>query len=159
MKIKLIRFAFVGGIGFLVDVVTMALLSLFIPLIPARALAFWVAASSNWWWNRRITFKNSDTNKPIKQWTRFLCVSCLGFVPNWGCYWWLMQLVDTATIQVSLEALFGASTGKAESYQAETIIRIAASAWPFIAMVPGILLGMLTNFMLAERWVFRPAAV
>lgn len=29
--------------------------------------------------------------------------------------------------------------------------------WPYVAMIPGILLGMLTNFILSERWVFRLA--
>lgn len=30
--------------------------------------------------------------------------------------------------------------------------------WPYLAMVPGILLGMGVNFVLSDRWVFRLAA-
>lgn len=29
--------------------------------------------------------------------------------------------------------------------------------WPYLAMIPGILLGMVINYTLADRWVFRSA--
>ena len=29
--------------------------------------------------------------------------------------------------------------------------------WPFAAMVPGVLLGLLSNYMFSDRWVFRSA--
>ncbi len=28
--------------------------------------------------------------------------------------------------------------------------------WPLVAMIPGILLGVVANFTLATRWVYRP---
>lgn len=54
---KSILFGLVGGAGFVVDVTAMALLSQSLTMSSARAGAFWVAASPNWWLNRQLTFK------------------------------------------------------------------------------------------------------
>ncbi|WP_019616761.1 GtrA family protein [Psychromonas ossibalaenae] len=140
---KVVRFACVGGIGFLVDVATMFLLSSYIAPIPARGAAFWAAATSNWWLNRHITFDAGDTAQPMRQWGRFIAVSCIGFMPNWGCYWLLMHSVDVKQFVNQYPEL---------NHLALEMV------WPVAAMVPGVLLGMLTNYLLADRWVFRAAA-
>lgn len=137
MTYKIIKFGVVGGVGFAVDVTAMAFFSLFMPIILARAAAFWIAASSTWWCNRRFTFKGADRREPLRQWLRFLLSACVGFVPNWGCYWLLIELVDSGWIM---------------QLAGETGILL----WPLVAMIPGILLGMVANFSLAARWVFRP---
>ncbi|MCW8329927.1 GtrA family protein [Photobacterium sp. SDRW27] len=138
MSQRLLKFGVVGGIGFIVDVASMTLLSLFLPVIPARAGAFWIAATATWWFNRRFTFEGTDTRAPVKQWGRFLLCASIGFVPNWGCYWILIEWVNN-----------------------EWIMQLAGSygllLWSLIAMIPGVLLGMLANFTLANRWVFLPA--
>jgi len=138
--VKFLRFAGVGSIGFVIDATTMFILSFYIAAVPARGLAFWVAASANWWLNRQFTFAAQESGKPVRQWGRFIVASCIGFIPNWGCYWILMQVVD-------IKILFS------EFESAEHLIQVL---WPFVAMVPGILLGMLTNYRLADSWVFKP---
>ncbi len=136
MKIRIIKFAIVGGIGFIVDVSALAMLSSFVPIIPARAGAFWVAASSTWWCNRIFTFKESERSEPVQQWCKFLFCACIGFLPNWGCYWFLIKWTDFSWIT-------------------HLVGQHAAVLWPYIAMIPGILLGMAVNFTLSSRWVFR----
>ncbi|WP_028865896.1 GtrA family protein [Psychromonas aquimarina] len=145
---KVLRFACVGSIGFLVDAAVMLLLlSFYIAPVPARAFAFWAAASSNWWLNRHITFDAADTAQPMLQWGRFIAVSCIGFIPNWSSYWLLMHSVDINR----LSALFLNQYPELNPLALEM-------AWPLAAMLPGVLLGMLTNYLLADRWVFRAAA-
>ena len=129
----------VGAGGFLVDVLVTYMLSQVVFAELARGVAFWVAASSNWWLNRQFTFSSNQKEQPLKQWLQFLGASSIGFLPNWGCYWLLMN----------------SDIGLATS----SILSIEISIWwPYVAMVPGILLGMGVNFILSDRWVFRLAA-
>ncbi|MGO2513019.1 GtrA family protein [Marinomonas polaris] len=140
LKHTFVRFAIVGGAGFLVDLASMLLLSIWLPHLVARGFAFWVAASSNWWWNRTITFtdpkqeKTSDSKKAAAlQWMQFLGSSVIAFVPNWGCYLILMSQ-PLATSNSTLTLL-----------------------WPYLAMIPGILIGMMLNYVFSRYWVFSPA--
>ncbi|MGJ8646704.1 MAG: GtrA family protein [Marinomonas colpomeniae] len=130
------RFAMVGAIGFLVDLSSMLLFSLWLSHTTARGLAFWVAASSNWWLNRHFTFacptNNKESNKKaaVLQWMQFIGSSMLAFIPNWGCYVLLLTLqplVPNPTISL---------------------------LWPYLAMIPGVLIGMIANYLLARFWVF-----
>ncbi|MGR5062895.1 GtrA family protein [Photobacterium sp. DNB22_13_2] len=138
-NIRFLRFAFVGGCGFLVDVAATYMLSHFVVVEVARGCAFWIAASSNWWLNRLFTFEGAQQKHPFKQWLQFLSASSIGFLPNWVCYWMLLNssLEQTTSALISIDI---------------------AIWWPYLAMIPGILLGMMVNFSLSERWVFRVAA-
>lgn len=138
LKHTFVRFAFVGGVGFLVDLSSMLLLSIWIPHLSARAMAFWVAASSNWWWNRVITFKkaeqdNKNKKAAVLQWLQFLGGSVIAFVPNWGCYLIVMSQ-PPATSNATLILL-----------------------WPYLAMIPGIFIGMMLNYVFSRFWVFSSA--
>ncbi|WP_369921910.1 GtrA family protein [Marinomonas polaris] len=75
-KHTFVRFAIVGGAGFLVDLASMLLLSIWLPHIVARGFAFWVAASSNWWWNRTITFTDPKQEKKATAKRLPLCNGC-----------------------------------------------------------------------------------
>ncbi|WP_111636784.1 GtrA family protein [Marinomonas shanghaiensis] len=134
-KHTFVRFAFVGGMGFLVDLSSMLLLSMWIAPLLARAMAFWIAASSNWWWNRVITFKKAEQNSQNKkaaalQWLQFIGGSVIAFVPNWGCYLILMSHPPT-TPNATLILL-----------------------WPYLAMVPGVAMGMMLNYAFSRFWIF-----
>lgn len=121
------KFTCVGGIGFIVDLTSMILLSTLMPLITARLLAFFFAVNSNWLLNRCFTFKTQQlaTNTPLfKEWSKFLCSSCFGAIPNLLCYWLLVTGLSLS--------------GKLA----------------IIAIIPGIIFGMLINYWLADRWVF-----
>lgn len=127
MNNKYIKFACVGGIGFIVDLSAMLLFSSLMPLFMARLLAFFVAVNSNWLLNRNFTFKtqqSENSTKLIQEWCKFLCSSCFGAIPNLLCFWLLI-------------------TGLSLSGNAA-----------IIAIIPGIIFGMLINYLLADRWVF-----
>ena len=137
-KHTFVRFAIVGGIGFLVDLSCMLVLAIWLPPAVARGIAFWIAASSNWWWNRSITFSDvnpDNTNKKAAalQLTQFLGGSVVAFVPNWGCYLILMSQ-PPALHNPTLSLL-----------------------WPYLAMIPGILVGLFLNYAFSRFWVFSPA--
>ncbi len=127
MNTKYIKFACVGGIGFLVDISVMMLFSTLMPLFIARLIAFFFAVNSNWLLNRSFTFKTQplvSNSGLMQEWSRFVCSSCFGAIPNLLCYWVLI-------------------TGLSLSGNAA-----------IIAIIPGILFGMLINYVLADRWVF-----
>ncbi|MFI8620101.1 GtrA family protein [Marinomonas sp. NPDC078689] len=128
-----VRFAIVGSIGFLVDLTCMILLSLWLSPMLARTGSFWIAATSNWAWNRHFTFRHANTMNPketLQQWGHFLFCSGLSFIPNWGCYYFLMKFVLPNSHPHSL-------------------------LWPYVAMVPGIVLGLFLNYAFSRFWVFN----
>lgn len=128
---SVIRFLCVGGIGFIIDASFLFLLGIYIPYSIARGLSFWIAASSNWWLNRNYTFVNSNVLKregehgKLRQWLAFLSASCIGFIPSWLCYFLLLEHT------------------------------LWAINYPVFAIVPGILSGMIINYLLAKHWVFN----
>jgi putative flippase GtrA len=127
-------FGISGCIAFTIDVLMMSLLSLFLSLPLSRGIAVLVAASSSWWINRKVTFKSE--NRAYKEWFHFLIVSSIGFVPNWLCYWWLMGIDNPMT-----------------NWPFQNTIMV--ESWHIVAIVPGVLLGMVCNFILSFRFVFR----
>lgn len=133
---QIIKFASVGSVGFLVDSVTLLLLNMVMPLELARFVSFWLAASTNWWMNRHWTFSNagftldkfhfSAPSRAIwREWLKFLMSSVVGFIPNMLCY---LYLINTYAV---------------------------AREMPVISLIPGILIGMLFNFLLSKYWVFK----
>jgi len=127
MNIKYLKFACVGGVGFIVDLSAMIVFSTFMPLFTARLLSFFCAVNSNWLLNRNFTFKNKHLDSDsglFREWSKFFCSSCFGAIPNLLCYWLLVSGLSL--------------TGSAA----------------IIAIIPGIILGMLINYFLADRWVF-----
>ena len=68
------RFCLVGGSGYLVNLLAFHLADAAMPYIPAFALAFLVAATSNFLLNRWWTFAGTG-GRPHQQFARFLCVS------------------------------------------------------------------------------------
>jgi putative flippase GtrA len=119
------RFAFVGGVGFLVDsaVFGLAWYLLSVPVHVARLIAFVCAATSTWWGNRIFTFDVRD-EQFFRQWASFFSSACISAVPNF--------LVFSTVIY-----LFGKQ-----------------GVIPFIALVCGTLTGMVSNYLLCKKWVF-----
>jgi putative flippase GtrA len=125
-----LKFALVGGTGFIVDASVLILLYevLQLDLFIARALAFFVAATSNWILNRLFTFSDRDLmgNKSA-EWMRFVSSALVSAVPNLGLFSLLMLLLP------------------------ETL------PWIFVAMACGILVGYFCNYQLAKHWVYKSA--
>jgi putative flippase GtrA len=125
-----LKFALVGGTGFIVDASMLMLLYevLQLDLMVARALAFFTAASSNWILNRLFTFADLklSSNKSA-EWMRFIGSALVSAMPNLGVFYLLMLLLP------------------------ETL------PWILVAMCCGILVGYWCNYQLAKHWVFKSA--
>lgn len=123
---QFLKFGTVGLTGLFVDTATVYNARHYIGLTCATILAYFVAATFNWFLNRLWTFRNS-TNQTyfIIQWLRFLATNSLGFALNRG----------------TVFSLFFAS-----SYLKQH---------PFFALFAGAVAGMCANFNLALRLVYQ----
>ncbi|PWI34199.1 polysaccharide biosynthesis protein GtrA [Vibrio albus] len=125
MRSTFFRFAFVGGVGFLVDsaVFGLAWYLFSVPVHAARVISFVCAATATWWGNRIFTFDARERNI-FRQWASFFSSACVSAIPNF--------LVFSVVIY-----LFGRQ-----------------DIMPFVALVCGTLTGMVSNYLLCKKWVF-----
>jgi putative flippase GtrA len=81
--IQLLQFGLVGGSGYVVNLAVFAVLNgpLDIHYIAAAILAFCVAVTNNFWWNRHWTFDARHGHAGFQA-ARFLTVSVLALVIN-----------------------------------------------------------------------------
>ena len=124
---QLTQFLAVGGLGVLVDVAVYYALQLLLGVehLTARAISFFVAATHNWFLNRRYTFIYGRTDAAAGQWASYLLVVLVGFVVNVGAY----ALLTTQT---------------------HTFAR-----HPLLALLIGIVLGTASNFLASRWYVFK----
>jgi len=80
---ELLKFALVGGSGYVVNLAVFALADgpMGLHHIPAAVLAFAVAVVNNFWWNRHWTFGAGDGHAGFQA-ARFFTVSVLGLGLN-----------------------------------------------------------------------------
>jgi putative flippase GtrA len=91
---QLLQFGVVGAVGYAVNLAVFAVLTLVLEVehIPAAILAFCVAVSNNFLWNRLWTFRESaEGGHAGFQATRFFAVSLAGLAVNLAM---LVLLVD-----------------------------------------------------------------
>jgi putative flippase GtrA len=122
---QFIRFGIVGGIGFVLDTATVYALRHPLGLYGAGLVAYVVAASGNWLLNRIWTFRGQGSAPVHRQWAMFMIANLAGFVLNRGTYAVLVTVVAAAAEQ------------------------------PVIATAAGAVAGLLVNFNLSRRLVFR----
>ncbi len=126
-----LRFAVVGGCGFLVDESVLTLLHYLLGLGPysARAISIFCAATFTWWGNRNLTFAGHAATGGIAalaaEWAKFMLANAVGAAVNYGTY--------------SLCIAF-----------APRPLNI-----PIIATALGVGVGLIFNFTLSKRFVFR----
>lgn len=124
---RLLKFAFVGATGSLVDLLAFAVVLLLLSVPAARALAIWVAMTWNFYWNRRWTFFDSHHQSLVGQYLMF-CGACLvGAVVSWATSVGLWRFVPFFR------------------------------AYPLVAAIIGIAAGTLFNFVASSRLVFGKA--
>lgn len=123
--LRLVQFAFVGVVGFLVNLGTVSLLRILLGIHAAGALAFVAAATTTWIGNRLWTFRDAAGAPTCRQWALFLVANLGGFAIYYGTF----------------EATLG--------------IVPAASAHPALAVIAGSLAGLGVNFTLSRQLVFR----
>ena len=93
---RLLRFAVVGGAGFLVDASMLALLLTFTPMsaIPARALAILTALAATWYLNRRFTF-GASRYSVIREGFRYGSVGLTSALVNYLIFTGLLLTIPT----------------------------------------------------------------
>jgi putative flippase GtrA len=122
---QFLRFGVVGAIGFLIDTATVYAVRGTLGLYGAGLAGYVVAATGNWMFNRLWTFRGEGSGSAHRQWALFMLANLGGFVLNRGTYALLVTFVAAAARQ------------------------------PVIAIAAGAIAGLLVNFMLSRRVVFR----
>ena len=125
LVLQFLRFGTVGAAGVVLDTATVYAARGTLGLYGAGALAYLVAASSNWLLNRLWTFRGHGSGPAHRQWALFLAANLVGFALNRG----------TFAVVVTLSAL--------------------AARQPVIAVAAGTAVGMMVNFWLSRRVVVR----
>lgn len=128
LALQFLQFGMVGTIGFVVDTAVLyAGLALGLGLYGGRALSYVAAATTTWALNRAWTFRAADRTPAARQWAVFVLVNLLGFACNYGTY---------AVLVASMPVV---------------------AAHPVLGVAAGSLAGMVGNFVLSRRYVFRNA--
>lgn len=125
MRQRFLRFALVGGLGFIVDatVLTLLVTGLGYGLYVSRAISFALAVTATWLLNRRWVF---DAGAPTgREYSGYFVVQFIGAVINLGVYVLVIEFVP------SLAAI------------------------PVIPLACGSAVALIANFILARRYVFR----
>ena len=126
-----LRFALVGGSGFVVDETILTILhyGLGIDRYSARAVSIFCAATFTWWGNRNLTFAEHATTGGLgdlaQEWFKFMLANGIGALVNYSVY----------TLLVSF-APFPFDN-------------------PLVATAAGVAVGLVFNFTLSKRFVFR----
>jgi putative flippase GtrA len=118
-------FGTVGLFGMILDTATVYGLRGMMGLYAAGVIAYVVAATGNWMLNRIWTFRGQGGGPAHRQWVRFIAANSAGFVLNRGTYAILVTWLPLAAEE------------------------------PVIAIVAGSIMGMVVNFYLSRRIVFR----
>ena len=128
---RIIRFGLVGGAGFVVNEAALWVTIAFVHLdkYTAQIPAFFVAVTFTWWGNRVLTFReHAAQSSLIREWVKFVFANGLGAIANYALYVGLLR--------------FG-------PYPANI---------PYLALAAGTLLGLLFNFTMSKRFVFRSSS-
>lgn len=120
-----IRFGMVGALGFCWDTSTVYATKNHFGLYVAGTLGFIVAATANWVINRYWTFRHRSQGAAHVQWLKFLAANFVGFLFNRGTFFTL----------VAISAL--------------------CRAQPVLAIVAGTAAGLIFNYFLSKKLVFR----
>ena len=123
---RLLCFGLVGAGGLAIDVACyLGLQWIGLEHRLARFLSFWPAVTWNWRLNRSLTFGERPRQPHVRQWGKFVAGSLVGLSLNVGGYTMLTSLVD-----------FFASRR-------------------LLALLLGVVLGTVANFLLANLYVYR----
>jgi putative flippase GtrA len=128
---RFLRFGLVGGAGFVVDEAVLAFGHYLAGLdrFSARAISILCAMTFTWWGNRNLTFADHAATGGAaelgREWFKFVLANAVGAVVNYGAY---SLLVGFAPAPLSN---------------------------PLLAAAVGVGIGLVFNFTLSKRFVFR----
>jgi putative flippase GtrA len=128
---RFLRFAIVGAAGFVVDEGVLFTMQRFAGLDPlvARAISIFAAMTFTWWGNRTLTFREHAASGLLAvswEWLRFVAANLVGALVNYGSFATLVHFAP------------------------------APANNPYLATAIGVGIGLLFNFTLSKRLVFRP---
>ena len=124
---RFIKFAIVGGIGFIIDTGTLSLLVFALQLgegrrrLLAKAISFTLAVISNFFWNRRWTYPESRSKPFGKQLLQFFSLNLIGL----GINLLVFGLVDSLLTPIIGHVL--------ALYAAQVAAVCVAMIWNFLA--------------------------
>ena len=130
LQSRFLRFGFVGGLGYFVNAAALWLAHFVLGFGPdvSYVLSFLVAVTFTWWANRTLTFAGHAAQSNIlAEWAKFALANTLGFCANWALFSALVHLAPAPANNI------------------------------FLAQAAGTLLGLVFNFTLSKRFVFRSA--
>lgn len=127
---RFIRFGFVGGLGFVVNEAALLFSQHFLHTGPKLGwfVAFLPSVVFTWWGNRKITFTDGCSQTfygSVLELLRFVASNSVGAVANFVVYSGLTMWAP-APLRV-----------------------------PYVALVVGVLIGMVFNFTLSKKFVFK----
>lgn len=129
MRSRFLRFAIVGAGGFVVDECVLAAMHYGAGLdrYSARAISILCAMTFTWWGNRNLTFREHAAigDARLHEWFRFVLANALGAVINYGVYSVLVSFAP------------------------------APANNPLLAAAAGVGVGLIFNFTLSKRFVFK----
>ena len=128
---RFLRFGAVGAAGFVVDETILSIGHYLLGLSPfaARGISIVCAMTFTWWGNRTLTFAEhaaEGASAVVREWLKFMLANALGAVVNYTAF---TLLVRDAPAPLSN---------------------------PLLATAIGVGVGMVFNFTLSQRFVFRP---
>ena len=127
---QFLRFAIVGGLGFFVNEAILYVAIRFLKFDPylGGIFAFLVTVTFTWGGNRLLTFRDDAARglaDVLREWVKFVLANAIGFVANYAVY---ASLVTFAPKPLNS---------------------------PYLALAFGTLVGLIFNFTLSKRFVFR----
>jgi putative flippase GtrA len=128
---RFLRFGIVGGAGFVVDETVLAIFHYLVGLdrYSARVISIFCAMTFTWWGNRRLTFAEHAASggapELAREWLKFVLANAIGAIVNYGAY---SLLVSFAPAPLNN---------------------------PLLATAIGVGIGLIFNFTLSKRFVFK----
>lgn len=127
---RILRFGAVGAAGYFVNAAALWLVHHLFSLnyYASYVPAFLVAVTFTWWGNRVLTFHaHAARENLLGEWAKFVAANLLGFFANYALYAAMLRFAPAPLNN------------------------------PYVAQIAGTLFGMIFNFTLSKRFVFRSA--
>lgn len=136
---QFLTFALIGVGGLFVDMAALAVALHLLGLDPygGRVFSYLMAATFTWYMNRHYTFAGVSRRGALRQWARFLAANAVGALVNYAVYVLVLQLGGPAIAWIGL---WPASL---------------TALLPYAGVAAGSVSGLVFNFVLSKRLVFR----
>jgi putative flippase GtrA len=123
---KLFLFGLAGGVGFVVDTAVLYALKGALGLYGARVVSFVCAVITTWLINRSLAFREQTADVPLlREFATYLGAMILGGLVNYAIFAALVAIIPFVAVN------------------------------PVIGIAGGVVGGMMVNYLLADRLVFR----